>query len=103
MHHKGGGDYRRDEIDERNGEQARDHDPAEEDASPKPAAHRSSPSSIEPSERDNLKILPAEKIPVHHQKEKEIYPGEQEIDRQRQEVEHERQPGQPQHAFAKFR
>ena len=32
---------------------------------------------IEPSVRDHLKLLPAEKISVQRQEEKQIYPGKQ--------------------------
>ena len=85
-----------DEIDERQGEQPCNHDPTQENAAGEPAAHSPGCPHIEPSERDHFKIPPPEKISVQREKEKEIYPGHQQINRKRQQVEQERQEGQPQ-------
>ena len=96
VQHEGRGNHRRDEIDERQGEQPRNHHPAQENAAGEPAAHPPGFPRIEPSERDHFEIPPPEKISVQHEKEKEIYPGNQQIDRKRQKIEQERQAGQPQ-------
>jgi hypothetical protein len=40
VQHKGGSDHRRDEIDERQGEQPCNHDPTQENAVGEPAVHR---------------------------------------------------------------
>ena len=87
VQHKGRGDHRRDEIDERQGEQPCNHDPTQENAAGEPAAHSPGRPHIEPSERDHFEIPPPEKISVQREEEKEIYPGNQQINRKRQKVE----------------
>src|SRR5205807_7443413 len=94
VQHEGGGDHRRDEIDERQGEQPCNHDPTQENAAGEPAAHSPGCPHIEPSERDHFEIPPPEKISVEREKEKEIYPGHQQIYWKRQQVEKERQQRQ---------
>src|SRR5216683_7999496 len=97
MHHKGGGDHRRDEVDKGQAEYCSDAAPPEKYSKTKTVARRLGRRGIEPSERDRLEILPTEKISVKSKEEKQIYPGDQEIYRKRQEVEHECQSRQAQH------
>src|SRR5438552_11803132 len=87
VQNKGGSDHRRDEIDERQSEQPCNHDPTQKNAAGEPAAHSPGCPHIEPSERDHFKIPPPEKISVESEKEKEIYPGHQQINRKCQKIE----------------
>jgi len=72
MHHERGGDYRGDEVDKRHNKQSRDHHTAEKHASGKAMACRSSRCSVEPSQRDHLEILAAEKISARAEENKKF-------------------------------
>ena len=69
MHHERSRYHRRDEINERQAEECCDHDPPEEYAETKTVARRFGRGGIEPSERDHLEILPAQKISVEGEEE----------------------------------
>ena len=90
MHHEGGRNHRRDEIDKWQAEQRCDHDPPEEYAETKTVAHRSGRRGIEPSERDHLEILSPQKISVKGKEENQIYPGDQKVYGKRQKIEQKR-------------
>ena len=97
MHHKGRGDDWRHKVDERQREQHGNHHAAEKDAAGEPVAQRPRRRCVETSECDHFEIPPSEKISVQREKENEIYSGNQQIERQRQQVQDEGQPRQPQH------
>ena len=54
-----------------------------------------SPPLAETSQCDHFKIPPSEKISVQRQKENEIYAGDQQIERERQQIESDRHYPQP--------
>src|SRR5439155_20928224 len=96
MHHERGGDHRGDQIDQRQGKQPGDHDPAEKDASAEAMAHCPGCRCIESSQRHPLEIGAAEKISVEAEEDKKINAREEQINRQSQQVENHRQYHQPQ-------
>src|SRR5690348_17740349 len=82
MHHKGGGDDRRNQVDERQREQSRDHKPPDKDASREALTHGFRRPPVEPPKGDHLEIGAAEKIAVQSEEHKKINPRQQQVKRQ---------------------
>src|ERR1700676_2953552 len=86
VHHERGGDYRGDEVDERYNKQSGNHHATEIDAPGKALTRRPGRHSVEPSQRNHLEILATEKISVQPEENKKIYPGQQQVNRQRKQI-----------------